>query len=272
MKLEVPENIIEFFNRELAKWELARKNVEALELVKRKSFDLGNGLKGYVQYNPARKVSTIAKTDPETLRNRKCFLCPEHRFGEQNYIEIIPNWHLLINPYPIFKYHFTIASKHHIPQTPDFNLGVRLAKALPGMTVFFNDVGAGASVPDHFHFQAVPNGSFPFLNFVENGGTLPFKAITGIIKSGEENSKIPYLFENPVNMFFTETDEGISYLIIPRKTHRPSSYFLPPPERRLVSPGAADIVGVLITPEEEDFEKLNDQEITEIFRQVTFPC
>lgn len=272
MREEITELLIEFFNQELAKWELARKNVSALDHVMRKPFDLGNGLKGYVQYNPARKISTVAKTDPDTLRNRKCFLCPEHRVGEQNYIEILPDWHLLINPYPIFKHHFTIASKYHIPQTPDFNLGLQMANSLPGMTIFFNDVGAGASVPDHFHYQAVPNGSFPFLDYVDHGGILPFRAFTGIIKPGEKDSQIPEMFENPVNMFFTKTPVGIRFLIIPRTTHRPACYFLPPPHRRLVSPGAADIVGVLITPEQEDFEKLTDREISDIYREVTFPC
>lgn len=269
--MEIAEFITDFYNKGLENWELARKNVEALDRVKRKPFKMGGNLQGYVQYNPARKVSTVAKTDPETLRQRKCFLCPENRGKEQSYIEIIPEWHLLINPYPIFKYHFTIASTQHIPQKPDFKLGLEFAEALPGMTVFFNDIGAGASVPDHFHYQAAPNGSFPFFNYVEQRGSLPFKTYTGIIRN--ESEPLPEFEEGfPVNMFFSKTEDGIRYLVIPRKTHRPACYFLPPPERRLVSPGAADIVGVLITPDEEDFEKLTNEEIVDIYRQVTLPC
>ena len=39
----------------------------------------------------------------------------------------------------------------------------RGAKELPGFLVFFNGAASGASAPDHFHFQAVPQRFVPLV-------------------------------------------------------------------------------------------------------------
>lgn len=46
-------------------------------------------------------------------------------------------------------------------------------------------------------------------------------------------------------------------VIIPRAKHRPDCYFKQGQEQVLVSPGALDMGGLLITPREEDFNKMN---------------
>lgn len=77
------------------------------------------------------------------------------------------------NPFPIGKNHLAIASALHRPQAWSHadDLAqitrqlVALAVELPGWVVFYNSTGAGASVPQHRHFQAfekwAPTDLFP---------------------------------------------------------------------------------------------------------------
>ena len=65
-----------FFESQLAEWEFARRNFEALRRIETKTFDL-DGFSIRVQFNPARIVSSAAKVDAASVVARKCFLCPE---------------------------------------------------------------------------------------------------------------------------------------------------------------------------------------------------
>ena len=51
-------------------------------------------------------------------------------------------------------------------------------------------------------------------------------------------------------------DEFIS-VVIPREKHRPDAYFAEGEAQMMVSPGALDMAGLIITPREEDFSKIN---------------
>ncbi len=72
----------ELLSKQLVTWPLAEKNYKALEAVQVKSFDMG-GFSIRAQFNPARIVSTGAKVDARSLKERKCFLCPENLPVEQ---------------------------------------------------------------------------------------------------------------------------------------------------------------------------------------------
>ena len=92
--------------------------------------------------------------------------------------------------------------------------------------------------------------------------SLPFS----IIKEKEQIKEL----EGPLNAFFWINNKGLKRAIaIERKAHRPKEFFLPPPYRRAVSPGAIDMAGVIVTPYKEDFEKIEPKEILEIYRQVS---
>lgn len=259
--------IRDFFDVHVSEWDLASKNFKALDLIRKKPFKSGD-LKGYVQFNPARAVSTLAKLDKDSISQRKCFLCECNRPSEQNGVEILPGWELLVNPYPILPYHFTIVKKDHVKQEFSPVIGKKLAGEMEGFIVFFNDAEAGASAPDHMHFQAVPMGSLPLVDLVEKYWcqgidklNLPFK----IIMDEEEARHCG----KPMNSFYWKPKgESVRFISIPRKSHRPKSYFLEPPFRRAVSPGAIDMAGVLVTPYEEDFELINDLEITTIYGET----
>lgn len=257
-----------FFDYELSKRPAVRDNYLALEHVKSKPFSYG-ALKGRIQFNPARIVSTSAKTDRISLEKRPCFLCGHNRPADQSALQISKDWELLVNPFPILPYHFTIASTSHIPQNPDFLTGIELADRLDGMVVFFNDDGAGASAPDHLHFQAVPEGFLPLMDLIDNKMPLPFKAYTGVYDSSL-TPDIRFMSERPLNMYFRKTPEGIRYAVIPRKAHRPAEFFLDPPHRIMVSPGGIDIAGIFIVPVEEDYNRITDKDVENIYNQVTF--
>jgi len=58
-------------------------------------------------------------------------------------------------------------------------------------------------------------------------------------------------------------------LVFPRAKHRPACYNVPEGERMLISPGALDMAGLLITPREEDFQRLTPEMAQEILSEVT---
>jgi hypothetical protein len=56
--------------------------------------------------------------------------------------------------------------------------------------------------------------------------------------------------------------------IFPRKLHRPWQYFEEGEKQILLSPASVDMGGVLVTPREEDFNKLTMDDAHDIFNQV----
>ena len=163
----------DFTAGQFGKWELCRKNHEALKDIKTKCFNIdGNLIK--VQFNPARAVSTLAKLDKSSIEARPCFLCMKNKPEEQDSINIDAGmkFSIRINPYPILPGHLTISSEEHIPQT----LADKMDMQLPGKVlqkvedyfgrdyaIFYNGAKCGASAPDHFHFQAARKADIPFI-------------------------------------------------------------------------------------------------------------
>ncbi|MCH5225769.1 MAG: DUF4922 domain-containing protein [Muribaculaceae bacterium] len=257
------EELSSFFTQQKEDWPLASRNYAALVEVNRKPFKAG-GLEGFVEFNPARALSTLAKVDRETIRQRECFLCKNHRPEEQLSLPLLDGeFELLVNPYPVVEQHFTIASTKHDRQRFLAETGYQLAAELPGMVVFFNHAGAGASAPDHLHYQAVPKESLPLIKILEENGErhLPFK----IYEKPEDFN----LTEEPLNAFFWKTlNQDFRGVVVRRKAHRPVCFYREPPLRRAVSPGAIDIAGRIIIPCEDDFNLITDKEIEAIFREV----
>ena len=161
-----------FINDQLSVWPAACGNFRALRKVVTKRAVVG-GLEIVVQHNPARIVSSAAKTDTESLKRRKCFLCRENRPPEQSAIDFEGRkgrkYDILLNPYPIFRNHLVIAMKEHTPQSiwRRYVDMLDLAVALPGYTVFYNGPECGASAPDHHHFQAASRGQMPLESAVD---------------------------------------------------------------------------------------------------------
>ena len=68
---------------QLSSWPTAERSYLALKDVRVKDVDCG-GIRYRVQFNPARIVSSAAKVDAKSVKERRCFLCRENRKG----------WHL----------------------------------------------------------------------------------------------------------------------------------------------------------------------------------
>ena len=284
-------DMLEFIDSQLAEWPLARANYQALGKTERRSVQLGDLTVG-IQHNPARIVSTAAKTDLKTIAERPCFLCENNRPPQQIGTEIADGWELLLNPYPIFPTHFTIVSKEHQPQE-GFPLDmVIMAERLPRHTVFFNGKRAGASCPDHLHCQAVKTDELPLMLLIENkhniesgrvatnkslGLDVPFRFISVIITpdldgmselaSLENTIGKDYIKDGKLNAFVWIGRNGMLRICaIPRNMHRPSCYGTDE-NQHLISPGCIDMAGVLISPLRKDYDELTEEDVRNIYSE-----
>ena len=305
-----------FIENQLAKWQTARTNHEALNQIETRRFELaGNTIT--VQFNPARAVSTCAKVDKSSIEARKCFLCPENKHNEQDEIIISLDepFSLRINPYPILPGHLTISSLKHQDQV----LADKTIRQLPGKLIswleeyfasgyvlFYNGAKCGASAPDHFHFQAVKQSDVPVIQQwerlmetavrekeikTENGNTYSSFQITSYICPiqvficNHSTDILPeminqYLESLPLhegesepryNLFaWQDKQRGFTMAYFPREGHRPACYTATGGEQLLVSPGALDMAGLLVTPRKEDFDKITESDITQIYKEVAY--
>ena len=288
-------SISRFFNRQLEMWEDARHRFRDLKHVEVRQ--LSDQLK--VQFNPARIVSTGAKIDKHTLGERPCFLCERNRPKEQMTKQIDDHFQLLVNPFPILPVHFTIPATKHQPQSIYRHYGEmhRLLSLHSELMVFYNGPKCGASAPDHLHFQAGTSGVLPLqtnwqrlsrsltdvisLNDDEKISVLRdflVPAFVIISKSEDSDEELFHRLYRSMPMRGDESepmmniiawrkgDEFIS-VVIPREKHRPDAYFAEGEAQMMVSPGALDMAGLIITPREEDFNKINLDKATALLRE-----
>lgn len=283
-------------------WELPRKGYESLKSVETRNFEF-DGFNVKVQFNPGRIVSSSAKVDAASIKERKCFLCYNHLPQEQKGIRYGSDYLILCNPFPIFTEHFTIPHIEHTPQRIDtsYSTALDLCRDLSAYyTVFYNGPKCGASAPDHLHFQAGEKFFMPIDQEYENiretlgkkiadNGMLQIYAVDGYLRkfiSFESSDKqqietaldlylksyqkISAPGEEPMmNMLFFYGNGKWRVLAFPRDKHRPSYYFAEGDDNILLSPASVDMGGVLITPLEKDFLKITKDNIIDIFAQVT---
>jgi hypothetical protein len=74
--------------------------------------------------------------------------------------------------------------------------------------------------------------------------------------------------EPMVNLLCTHTGSAWRVIVFPRRTLRPAAYYHEGEKRLLVSPGAVDMCGMVITPLEKDFLVLDRGLLEEVFREV----
>ncbi|HCY43078.1 MAG TPA: DUF4922 domain-containing protein, partial [Prolixibacteraceae bacterium] len=197
----------EFVESEKLLWPLAAANYKGLEKVLERSFQF-DGFEIRVQFNPERMRSSAAKVDNQSIAARKCFLCSENRPAEQDAIAFGDDYLILVNPFPIFKTHFTISCNSHIDQRfiPNVQSLLELARAMEGFTVFYNGPECGASAPDHLHFQAGENGFMPIAEDFER-----LKPTARKLFSGAETNV--WAFDNylrkMISVETTSLDEGL---------------------------------------------------------------
>lgn len=296
------EELNSIIEEQLSGWPLARENFFKLMQARRKPLPLGD-MECAIQLNPARIVSTGAKTDTTFIKRRPCFLCGVNRPHEQ-YVTawrnpLLADWELLVNPYPILPVHFTIAHREHRPQAEIPLEMAAMAEEAPDLVFFYNGAHAGASAPDHCHAQAVLSAELPLMRLIEEKHTrsdsrvffsdttgldLPYHFMSLVITPDKEGmrllGKVPETFgvdastgkadRGLVNAFFWLDRSGMLRIaLVPRRRHRPFCYG-DSAASLMISPGAIDMAGLMITPRQPDFERICTETARKIYGEVAF--
>ena len=287
-----------FFDRQLTLWPETRERYRELSHVETRELNVGTST-FEVQFNPARIRSTGATITKEAVAARPCFLCRKNRPEEQLMKIQDVDYELLVNPYPILPMHFTIPARRHHPQQIRGMYGemIQLLVHYPELMVFYNGPLCGASAPDHAHLQAGTSGILPLQkewqrlsrNLTEvarrgDDATLsvvedyPCPAL--VIRARNRRSsermfaslyhalpKMADQSEPMMNIVAWRGDDEFISVVFPRKKHRPDCYFKTGDEQLLVSPGALDMSGYLITPRREDFERITPEAAEAILKE-----
>ena len=218
-------------------------------------------------------------------------------------------YNILVNRAPIFPNHLVITRDIHTPQTiwhrfPDM---LDLAAQLDNYIIFYNSPNSGTSVPQHAHFQACPKGYMPLERVTERllrtvaAGTVPedlafidsvrdaqlyhYKRFNrGIFmlraQTSKSMAKLFYRLLDCLNLLAEETEprfNAFAYcsegefraLVTLRSASRPHCFYAEGENHFSITPGAADMAGFVVVPEEGDFDRLDAAALKGIYEDVT---
>ena len=296
-----------FFQRQLQVWDEARQRYRDLEHVETREL-VTDTIALTVQWNPARIASTGAKIDAKSIAERPCFLCAKNRPQQQMHRVVDGKYELLVNPFPILPVHFTLPSLKHQPQRilPMYGEMLRLAEQHPDLTLLYNGPHCGASAPDHAHLQAISADCLPLQSAwprlsrhlqeivreeigddhaSDDEGiwrVTDYPAAAFVIKSRQQEvgerlfrklyNSLPDAhdgFEPMMNVIMWHSGDVTMSVVLPRRKHRPECYTAQGDAQYIISPGAVDMGGLIITPREEDFRKLTPEVMTAIYRELS---
>ncbi len=291
-------SLTRFFLRQLQTWDEVRQRYRDLDYVKTREL-ITDTIALAVQWNPARIRSTGAKIDAKSIAERPCFLCAQNRPQKQMKRVIDGKYELLVNPFPILPVHFTLASLRHQPQRilPMYADMLKMAERNPDLTLLYNGPRCGASAPDHAHLQAVSTGILPLqlswqrlsrnlqevTTDAEGNGiwqVTDYPASAFVIKSHKQETG-KHLFHRLYDCLPSQADEVMMNVImwrqgdellsvvLPRRKHRPECYEKSGSDQYIISPGAVDMGGLIITPREEDFLKLTAETVLDIYKEIS---
>lgn len=298
-KMNYQEQLNKLFEIQRKEWDLLRRNLEGLESAKIREFSFEDYLIK-VQFNHKRIISSSAKVDKDSINKRECFLCESNRPLEQKRVLYRDKYEFLCNPFPIFRKHFTISSLKHSPQKIKgyFTDFLQISRDLPELIVFYNAPACGASAPDHLHFQAGNYGLMPVTEEIEklkkkygkkiiNKEDVEITAVDDdlrrfVLLESDDPEKLNEIF-NQVHSFCSELKNGgepmlnilstfresWQVFVFLREIHRPWQFFEEGNENILLSPASVDFGGTMITPLEKDFNKIKNEDIRDIFQQVS---
>lgn len=288
---------LRLLDEQLKEWPVACRNYEALARVRVKEFEI-DGSRVVVQFNPERIRSSAARVDARSLRERACFLCPGQLPAEQRQLPFGQDYWLMVNPYPIFPRHFTIPVRAHVPQRISGRYAdlLQMARCLDLFVLFYNGPRCGASAPDHAHFQAGSKGFLPIeeewrhfavaLPEVEPGACVytlkDYNRAAYVIEATSaeaseaafrrlyEAQRVEEGDEEPMLNLLVWFEEGKWITcFFSRSHHRPACYYAEGEANLLISPASVDMGGVLVVPQEKDFDKITAVAIKRILREVS---
>lgn len=293
-------SLMRFFHRQLQIWEEARQRYRDLHQVETRELVMDT-ISVMVQWNPARIGSTGAKIDAKSIAERPCFLCAKNRPKQQMHRVIDDEYELLVNPFPILPVHFTLPTLNHTPQRilPMIGEMLSLAERHRELTLLYNGPHCGASAPDHAHLQAVNTGALP----LQQSWQRLSRNLAEIVKEDDENGiwqvsdyvttafviksqtqevgeqlfrrlydslpQSPDSAEPMMNVVAWSNGDGLLTVVLPRRKHRPNCYTASGDAQYMISPGAVDMGGLVITPREEDYRRLAADTVLNIYKEVS---
>ncbi len=330
-------------------WPLMKKGYADLQQLLTKDISV-NHIPFKAQHNPARIVSSAAKTDRESIAARPCFLCRHNLPTEQKGLLLLGRYIVLTNPFPIVERHFVIPCINHIPQrlmgdekengskrgqkggknsSQILNCGkqsgrqnsrqngeenenendhqilignsiedmARLAELFSELLdIYFNGATCGASAPDHFHFQAGPQGTLPLMEqhpkapiIERDGGSIrlmeeqprtvlllqanSISALCSLWSLLTEGLKEIEVGDDQLNLVLRHTEAKKWQLwVILRSKHRPECYFREGDEQFLCSPGVIDMSGIAVLPRPEDYSRITGTIWMRLMEEVSLPA
>ena len=297
-------DIDKFVHDQLSVWPAVAAKYRALKSARTRTIPFG-GILVTLQSNPGR-LPVFDHGCPlceENYMEQQHSLPFEGRKGRKynilvNRAPIFPN-HLVITR----DTHVPQTIWHRFPDMLD------LAAALEGYVVFYNSPKSGTSVPEHAHFQACPKGYLPLervadrlLRTVAGGGeTAPeemefiasvrdaelyhYKRFNrGIFflraQTPKSMAKMFYRLLDCLNLLAEETEPRFNALaycsegeyravVTLRSASKPQCFYAQGDAHFSIAPGAADMAGFVVLPEEQDFERLTPEVLRGIYDDVT---
>jgi hypothetical protein len=290
----------ELLSEQKKAWPDLRAGYESLEHVRTRHLP-GMGFTIQLQHNPGRITNSLAGSGDDNAPQKPCFLCLKNLPEGQQGILYRGEYLILCNPRPVFPAHFTVSHIRHRPQSIDEHIQalLKLAADLGSRwTSLYNGPYCGASAPDHLHFQVVPSGQMPLEAEMDQADRLCLlRQVNGVAIYGARNvgreilimeGDDPVALGNSFRSFLKGLRKGLGLdgepminmagfrdeskwrlALFPRRKHRPDAFFREGNSRIVVSPGVIEMGGVLITPVENDFERLDARTVQAIYSEVS---
>lgn len=298
--LKLPVLCTVLLTEQMQTWPELRDGYALLKGVQQRQLQC-RGFTVVLQHNPGRMRSTTARVDEESTRARPCFLCLDNLPPLQNAILYRDDYLILCNPMPVSAGHLTVATLRHQPQGLHSSSAALLQLAADlgeDWIAMYNGPRCGASAPDHLHFQAMPAGKTPIEEEIRKGSAfMQVRRLGGaVIKQGRGLGREVILIEGDrveevsaslsgivaalkaasgtdaepmVNIVAAHVDETWRIIMFPRAKHRPAAFFADDDARVLVSPAVVEMAGLVVTPLEKDFERIDAAAIEAIYREVS---
>lgn len=296
----LPEHIHDLFSEQMGSWQRLQDAYDILKTLKTRAIFFA-GFSVSLYNNPGRLISATAAVGQKDVKDRPCFLCLHNLPIEQKGILYREEFIILYNPMPVFPYHLTVAHVGHRPQSVAEYFDAFLSLALDlgeKWTTLYNGPRCGASAPDHLHFQALPVGRLPIERELRKPGKLflAFK-IEGvrvytahglgrevIVLVGKDRESMVHTFKKTLaslRVAIPSDDEPMMNLagfhdgkswhiaLFPRRKHRPDAFFREGDDRIVVSPGVVEMSGILVTPMERDYYRLDAPAVEAIYQEVS---
>jgi len=299
------DSLQRFFNRQMELWDEVRQRYSDLQNVQTKEVGemrLQFNPARIVSTGARIDKATLAKRPCFLCKeNRPTEQISKPLYAKNGEQEL----EILVNPFPILPQHFTVPLLKHEPQAIYSHFGAirRLLHQHPTLMVFYNGPLCGASAPDHLHLQAGTSGIVPLQTMMprmartmrtvascadgEDISLLTDYIVPAFVirsRHGDNERKLfrrlyrimldrlpadSQLTEPMMNIVAWRQNEEQITVVLPRRKHRPDCYYATDETQAIVSPGALDMAGLIITPRKEDFDNITAERATDILQEVS---